>query len=431
MTLADPLLWLVLVPLIGAAAGSSVWSRPATLKTCLQLTSLASLAAVAWASGKLPEGAAPVPLLAALPIAAFASLLGQPAHQGNREAWLSSVLFLVLALGVLTSPPGPGVLWLLAALAVVLFRGRRDAGHEAWWGIGTAALGTLAALVAWLSAPPVSLLTLSLACAVLLPLMPFHKSYVAAIAGLPGNLPAFLSLLLPVTGFHAVRAVLPQLPHPLLQGLALLALAGMLYGSVKALVQARPPLVVAYGSSAFASILWWYVASTGAAPPHALVFVIAIGLASLGLLLSWYALRCRLGEIGLAALGGLAKPMPRFAVAVSLLTVAALGLPPFGPFAGFLGMLLAPSVTWSAQLMLVLAVWLCASWYLFDLVQRLLFGRPAVEHGRWDLGGHELASLAIVLVLLFALGVIPSRLFDQAGGEGRRTVALESFQWTK
>ena len=42
-------------------------------------------------------------------------------------------------------------------------------------------------------------------------------------------------------------------------------------------------------------------------------------------------------------IGGLARPMPRFAILMALLTMAAVGLPPFGFFSGYVGILLRPS----------------------------------------------------------------------------------------
>ena len=65
-------------------------------------------------------------------------------------------------------------------------------------------------------------------------------------------------------------------------------------------------------------------------------------LASSGLLLAWYAIRARYGDIDVRSLGGVAYPMPRFSTLLALLALAALGMPPFGVFTGLVGMLLSP-----------------------------------------------------------------------------------------
>ena len=165
------------------------------------------------------------------------------------------------------------------------------------------------------------------------------------------------------------------------------------------------------------------------AVPETVVYVSAVALATSGLLIARYVLRARYGEIDLRALTGLSERMPRFAIALLLLTVAALGLPPFGVFSGFIGMLLAPSFVLSGALAVILIVWLCASWYFVDLAHGLLFGRQRHERHHEDLRAPELASMVIILALLVALGVMPARLFDLEPANLQRTVAMEPSAW--
>jgi NADH-quinone oxidoreductase subunit M len=410
---------LVATPCLAAAIGVPLRNKPQELKGWLLLASILTLGTTLWASGTLPADAAGVPLLSLLPVAAFATLLGQPEHRSLGTAWLVTVLMLGLGLGVLACEARLSLfffLLLLALVGVMLLLSRDRVGSDAQWGLATAGLGMLGLLVTMTMGPPMSSAAFLVSCAVALPLLPFHKGYVAALNGLPGNLPAFLALLLPTIGFHGLVTVLPELPSVPAEGAAVLALAGMAYGSLKALAQSRAASVVAYGSLAFFSILWWYLVTTRTAPPQSVVYLSAVGLATSGLLLAWFALRARYGEIGLRSISGLAEPMPRFAVALSLLAIAALGLPPFGVFAGFLGMLVAPSFALSGALVIVLITWLAASWYLFDFAQGLLFGRPRPERRYQDLGTPEMASLIIVLTLLVALGVVPARFFASEPG---------------
>jgi NADH-quinone oxidoreductase subunit M len=289
----------------------------------------------------------------------------------------------------------------------------------------------LSILVAFISAPPVSTVAIVVACAVVLPLAPFHKTYIASLTALPGNLPAFLALLLPLIGFHTLITRLPQFPTGLSQTVTILALLGMLYGSLKALAQFRAASVAAYGGLVFQSILWWYLAAVHASTPSIVVYVSAVDVATSGLLVAWSMLRARYGEIGLQALSGLAQPMPKFAVAFSLLALATLGMPPFGVFSGFIGLLLAPSFMWSSGLIVVIIVWLTASWYVFALAQELLFGSQRMVRRHEDLRQHEVASLVIVLVLLVILGVIPSRFFDLGAINALRASMTESLTWNK
>jgi NADH-quinone oxidoreductase subunit M len=122
--------------------------------------------------------------------------------------------------------------------------------------------------------------------------------------------------------------------------------------------------------------------------------------------------------------------MPRFATLFCLLALAALGLPPFGVFSGLMGMVLNPGLTLPGSFAVVALVWLAASWYFLDLMQRLLFGRPPADLRYEDVRETELAALTIVLVLLAVLGVTPSRWFDAGTTAAPSPSSLESV-WNR
>lgn len=426
---------LVAVPVLGATLGLAIRGKPEVLKIWLLLITTVSLGTIGWTAGTSPAQAAALPFLSLLPLMAFVSLLGQPLQRNHCRAWLLTLLVLGLGLGVLASEASLSAVFfllLLTVIALMLLHFQHQTGFHVWWELGTFALGVLACVVAFITVPPISSVAFALACAAAFPLVPFHKGYVAALTALPGNLPAFIALALPIIGFHGLLTVLPQLPQGVSETIAVLALVGSLYGSLRALSQSRAASVAAYGSVAFLSILWWYVVEARIAGPQTVIFLSAVTLATSGLLLASFVLRARYGEIGLRGLSGLAQPMPRFAIVLSLLALAAVGLPPFGVFAGFFGMLLAPTVTWSGGLFIIFLAWLSASWYLFDLVQGLLFGRqPTERRHHADLRDPELAALTIVLVLLIALGVLPSRLFDPGPVNSHRTVVMGFPAWTR
>jgi NADH-quinone oxidoreductase subunit M len=103
------------------------------------------------------------------------------------------------------------------------------------------------------------------------------------------------------------------------------------------------------------------------------------------------------------------------ATLLSLLTLAALGMPPFGVFAGFMGLLLHPSLPLTGAVCVVLFAWLIASWYYLELMQRLLFGRHRPDLRYEDLRRSEFASLLLLVLILIALGMAPSSLFHATG----------------
>ncbi len=436
MTVAMTIPWLLAaVPIMGAMLGFVVWSQPDKLKIWSVMVTVLSLLAVIGTSGQLTVPAEGLLFLYLLPLAACVSLLGQPVHLDHRLAWVMTLLFLGLGLGVLTSQLVVSQIVLVVLFGLVtflLYWHHNPFWPKSWWGIGTFGLGMLCAVIAAIAGPPISSIASLLACAILLPLVPFHHGYVPALTRLPGSLPSFIVLLLPAIGLHGLVAVLPTVPDVAVSTITILALVGALYGSIKALAQSRVRLLLAYGSLSLFSILWWFVAEYPPVISQATVFLSAVALATSGLLLAWQVVRTRYGDdVDPRAISGLASTMPQFAVLLSLLALAAMGLPPFGVFAGFMGMLLTSSLTFSAALLVMGIVWLAASWYILDMVQRLLFGRQRSDLRYEALRPSELASLLMVILIVIALGVAPASLFGIENQPPRDGAALESVSWNR
>ena len=191
------------------------------------------------------------------------------------------------------------------------------------------------------------------------------------------------------------------------------------YGAVKALAQTRVRLLLAYGSLSFFSMLWWFAAATRSATPRSALLVGTVGLATSGLLIAWQVVRTRYGDdVDPQAVSGLASGMPRYAVLLSLLALAAMGLPPFGVFAGFMGLLLSAPFPSSGGLVITLLAWLAASWYIMQMVQRLLFGVRRAELRYADLLQSEFASLVILVLVLLAIGLAPATFFALTDEDG-------------
>jgi NADH-quinone oxidoreductase subunit L len=250
----------------------------------------------------------------------------------------------------------------------------------------------------------------------ILPLFPFHGLYVAALTRQPGSSgtqAGVLALLLPAAGLFGAAFVLPGLPPGVLGAIRSLALAGAFYGALKALVQVRVSLLLAYASLSFDSILWWHLAEAGKVTLPAAVFSGTAAWVTGGLLLAWGRVRTRYGDLPLNRIGGLARPMPRLFLIMALMVMAGAGLPPFGLFSGYLGMLLGPvaaasppATLWIGPLVL-LPIWFLASWYLYRLMQRLFFGPHSTDIPYEDLKPLEIAPLVVVLLVLLAFGLLP------------------------
>ncbi|MFZ5875867.1 MAG: proton-conducting transporter membrane subunit [Nitrospirota bacterium] len=278
--------------------------------------------------------------------------------------------------------------------------------------VGVTALAAIAPRLGGAVELPVGTIALFALAALLLPLFPVHGVYVVALTRLPGPAAVGLAVLSPIAGLALLTNLLPVIPMELLGGVGVLASVGALYGSFKALMQARVKPLLAYAGVALASIAWWHLAVVGRTTSQAVAYVCAVGLVVGGMCFAWQRVQARYGDLDPDRISGLAQSMPRFAVLLALLVMAGVGLPPFGLFAGFIAMLLDPSVagTWGLAAMLV--AWLAASWYLFKLIQRLLFGPHRADRQYDDLRGIEVASLALVVLLLAALGIAPYAFLD-------------------
>lgn len=436
MTDGALVLWLPAgLPLLGALVSLALWANPERLKLSALIWSACSLGPIVGFSGQLtipPEGLLPLYLL---PLAAMVSILGQPAHGDHRLSWIMTLVCLGLGIGTFTGRDLSGPLCLIAlllSLTLLLYRHHTTLWPISWWGIGSFSLGIAGAGVSILAGPPLSSVTTVLTCAILLPLVPFHHGYITALTRLPGSLPSFIVLLLPILGLHGLATVAPTVPDVVARTVSLLSLSGAFYGAIKALAQSRVRLLLAYGSLSFFSMLWWFAAASRTATPRAALLVGTVGLATSGLLIAWQVIRTRYGDdVDPQAISGLASAMPQYAVLLSLLALAAMGLPPFGVFAGFMGLLLTSPPPSSIGLLIVLIAWLAASWYLMQMVQRLLFGMRRPDLRYTDVLTTEWASLLILVLALLVLGLAPDSLFASDQSVQATRAAMDSPKWNR
>ncbi|MDF0652711.1 MAG: hypothetical protein CV081_02795 [Nitrospira sp. LK265] len=428
--------WLFIgIPFVGAFVCRACWSDPHRIRMVViicSVTNLASIAGLADLLSSPPDGLLPLYLL---PIAAMVSALGQPVHESHRLSWAMTLVFLGLGMAVLTGGNSFGQLCLISLLLIIVFllyRHHSRLWPISWWGIGSFAVAVAGAGFSLVTESPISSVATLVTCAVLLPLMPFHDGYLTALTRLPSSLPPFMVLLLPVLGLHGLAIAMPTMPNEFVTIISLLALASSLYGAIKALAQSRVRLLVGYGSVSFFSILWWFVAGASTATARATVLAGAVGLATGGLLMAWQVIRTRYGDdVDPQAISGLAAAMPKYAVLLSLLGLAAMGMPPFGVFAGFMGLLLTTPPSSTIGLFIALTAWLAASWYIMQMVQQLLFGarRPDLRYA--DLRHPEFTSLLIVVLALLALGLAPTSLFAPGQISDKATAMEQSLTWNR
>lgn len=292
--------------------------------------------------------------------------------------------------------------------------GRRVSGtmariNESKLFFGLAAFFAVIAAALWAGVPEIrpTRIAVFLIVALLLPLFPVHGLYVVAVTRLAPRPAAVLAALLPAAGWYLLARVWTEIPAGLVGVAGVLALFGALYGSLKALGQSSLPGLLAYVGLVFYSALWIsFAAGQTPAGDSFAIYVAAAALITAGLLLIWDYVRAYGGNLTLDRMHGLAQPMPRLAVVTVLLAMAAAGLPPFGLFAGQIGLLLQPTGS-ASGLIAILFSWFLVSWCLFRVIQRLLFGFRRSDLRFDDLAGRKLATFALLVLILAGLGAAP------------------------
>lgn len=189
------------------------------------------------------------------------------------------------------------------------------------------------------------------------------------------------------------------------------------------LVEFRVRTLIAHAGLVFYAILWWQLSREGNTTPSAALHFWATAIATSGLLMAWYTVQVRYGNLDMDRIGGLARTMPRLAFLLTLMVMAAIALPPFGLFFGFTGLLLQPGGSLPLfELLIILTAWFVGTWFLIKMMQRLLFGPPRADLIYEDLKGAEVAGLALFLLVLIGLGISGFVLDDFPSARSLRTV---------
>jgi NADH-quinone oxidoreductase subunit M len=299
-------------------------------------------------------------------------------------------------------------LLIISLLSIVLYKARSTAKNF-YWGVGTFCLAILAVVLFMLTNNPALLL---LAVMITLPIFPLHGGYLSILTGLPLAVSAFFSLLLPLVGLFSIYSLLG---HEVFTSgrsaeiLILLAVLGALYGSLKALIQKKGPEFIAYAGLSLSAVLWLGLSLAALSAASAFVYLSSLGVVTAGLLLLWRCIVVRYEDVRIDTIikrvGGLSKPMPVFGVLVLFILWAAIGLPPFGLFMGFVEILVAMSVELSWHIFVVLLVWFMASWYFIVFLQKVLFGPKKRSFEYKKLNFNEGISLGIIILILLILGL--------------------------
>jgi NADH-quinone oxidoreductase subunit M len=189
-----------------------------------------------------------------------------------------------------------------------------------------------------------------------------------------------------------------------------LGMVGLIYGALIALVQDDVKRIVAYSSlSHLGLILLAVFSGSKISLGGAAVYIIAHGLFSAGLFLAIGQVEEREGTRSLARLGGLGARNPRLAGSLTIVALAALGLPGLAGFAGeilILTGLYSAGYVWPTAIALLPVI--LAAAYMLRLFQGVMQG-PEVEDlpQRPDASPLELLALAPLVLAIVWVGIDP------------------------
>jgi len=192
----------------------------------------------------------------------------------------------------------------------------------------------------------------------------------------------------------------------------ILAVIGVLYGSLIALAQKDFKRLVAYSSLAHVSLIVLGLFAVNAQSMSGAVFQsVSHGIYIAALFALLGALEARKGTREIAAFGGVWKAAPVMGFFLLIAVLASVGLPGFNAFAGEFVLLLGVFKAQKVFAVLGALGMIFGAWYMFTLFQRVMQGAVKAE-ALPDLTRLEQITVAPLLLLALVFGVQPNLLYN-------------------
>ncbi|MDH3213126.1 MAG: NADH-quinone oxidoreductase subunit M [Myxococcales bacterium] len=254
----------------------------------------------------------------------------------------------------------------------------------------------------------------ALAFAIKVPMVPFHTWLPDAHVEAPTAGSVILAgVLLKMGTYGFLRFGLTLFPHgaqAFTMPILVLALVGIIYGSLVAMVQPDIKKLVAYSSVAHLGfVMLGIFALNDQGVSGAVLQMVNHGLSTGALFLLVGMLYERRHTRLIADFGGIARPMPVFAACFGIVTMSSIGLPLLNGFVGEFLILLGTFLAFPVVAVIATSGVVLAAAYMLWMYRRVMFG--PVEHAEnrklIDLGLREKLVMAAVLVPIFWIGVYP------------------------
>ncbi|HTR81142.1 MAG TPA: NADH-quinone oxidoreductase subunit M [Bacteroidota bacterium] len=262
-------------------------------------------------------------------------------------------------------------------------------------------------------------LAFAISFAIKIPLFPFHTWLPDAHVQAPTAGSVILAgVLLKMGTYGLLRFCLPLFPYasfeftPLLSTLAII---GIIYGALVAMVQTDIKKLVAYSSvSHLGFVVLGIFSMTEEGIQGSMIQMINHGLSTGALFLIVGMIYDRRHTREIAQFGGLAKQLPVFASFFMVVMLSAIGLPGLNGFVGefliLLGSFRSPFLGSHLYTVFAATGVIFAAVYMLWMFQRVMFGKitnPA-NQSLLDLSKREIAVLVPIVVFIIWIGIYPS-----------------------
>jgi len=328
------------------------------------------------------------------------------------------------------------LLMLVAILVLVSLVGHQTGIYSFSYAYLTAHLGGLGPAAFWLFG------AFFLAFAIKVPMFPFHTWLPDAHVEAPTAGSVILAgVLLKMGTYGFLRFALPLFPavalHPAIQaGVVTLALIGIVYGGLVAMVQPDFKKLIAYSSVAhlgFVMLGIW--ALTLQSVQGALLVMINHGISTGALFFLAGMLYERRHSRLIDAFGGIAKVVPLLAAALTIVSLSSIGLPATNGFVGEFLVLLGAFRTYPRAAIVAATGVIVAALYLLPALQRVIYNpldKPENEKLA-DLTPREIAVLVPLLACIVWIGVYPApilRRMEPAARQLIQSVRIDAATFT-